>query len=155
MVRRSSVPPELKEAIPHKDFCLVCGSVEKLTVDHIVPVSKGGAEKSKRNLMILCSDCNKYKADLEPLVWLEKLQTFDSLKENYCPLRWLVLRTYVYRALKAHAERPHRVFLEQERRKAKEQSIPFVPPVYIPVVTVEMSLLLKKHANPFFHPVEA
>lgn len=40
--------------------CLVCGS-PKITRDHVIPVSKGGAHAAN-NLQPLCDGCNKKKA---------------------------------------------------------------------------------------------
>lgn len=42
------------------EFCAKCGSVEKLTVDHITPLSRGG-DNSLENLQILCLVCNSKK----------------------------------------------------------------------------------------------
>lgn len=42
--------------------CRRCGSGDWLTLDHIVPRSKGGSN-SPDNLQTLCSDCNYEKAD--------------------------------------------------------------------------------------------
>lgn len=48
-------------------FCFLClrqaedlGSKETLTIDHIVPLAKGGEDKLE-NLQILCSACHKLK----------------------------------------------------------------------------------------------
>jgi 5-methylcytosine-specific restriction endonuclease McrA len=43
--------------------CKNCGSVEKLEIDHIVPVILGGTNKLE-NLQFLCSDCNGKKSDI-------------------------------------------------------------------------------------------
>ena len=40
--------------------CAYCGSTENLTLDHIVPLAKGGAH-SPDNLCVLCKSCNSSK----------------------------------------------------------------------------------------------
>jgi 5-methylcytosine-specific restriction endonuclease McrA len=40
--------------------CLKCGSESKLTIDHVVPISKGGSNDFS-NLQILCEKCNSLK----------------------------------------------------------------------------------------------
>jgi 5-methylcytosine-specific restriction endonuclease McrA len=42
--------------------CKKCGSKENLTVDHIIPLSKGGTN-DWNNLQTLCFKCNHLKAD--------------------------------------------------------------------------------------------
>jgi len=42
--------------------CLKCGATEKITLDHIVPVSKGGLTTFD-NLQVLCASCNSSKSD--------------------------------------------------------------------------------------------
>lgn len=42
--------------------CACCGSKKNLTIDHILPVSKGGKTEAG-NLQILCGECNNIKAD--------------------------------------------------------------------------------------------
>lgn len=43
-------------------FCVKCGSVQQLTVDHIVPLARGGGNELD-NLQILCKSCNSSKRD--------------------------------------------------------------------------------------------
>lgn len=40
--------------------CVVCGSTESLTADHIVPVAKGGTNDLD-NLQTMCEPCNTFK----------------------------------------------------------------------------------------------
>lgn len=42
------------------DSCLCCGSKEKLELDHVKPLSRGGSN-DEDNFQILCSHCNKKK----------------------------------------------------------------------------------------------
>ena len=45
--------------------CVYCGSKRNLTVDHIIPKSKGG-ENTWLNLTTCCSSCNRKKGDRTP-----------------------------------------------------------------------------------------
>ena len=49
---------ELLKKAKHK--CQACSSMEKLEVDHILPISKGGDGRIE-NLQILCRSCNRKK----------------------------------------------------------------------------------------------
>ena len=39
------------------EICLACGSTEAITIDHIIPLSKGGGSQMD-NLQLLCKSCN-------------------------------------------------------------------------------------------------
>jgi hypothetical protein len=45
--------------------CVYCGSKKNLTIDHIIPKSKGG-ENTWLNLVTSCSSCNRLKGDRTP-----------------------------------------------------------------------------------------
>jgi len=62
--RGRSTPVELREAVYSRDGnkCVACGAVKDLTLDHIVPLSKGGPT-TFNNLQTLCGNCNGAKAD--------------------------------------------------------------------------------------------
>jgi 5-methylcytosine-specific restriction endonuclease McrA len=51
--------------------CAYCKKKKKLTVDHIVPLAKGGAN-SIRNIQFLCKPCNSSKCDSDPIEWAQK-----------------------------------------------------------------------------------
>lgn len=54
---------DLKAISPHLNFYAVKHGREILmTVDHIIPVSKGGTD-AWENLQTMCQDCNRRKAD--------------------------------------------------------------------------------------------
>jgi len=58
-----------------KGVCYYCGSQitpKELTMDHIVPVSRGG-RSTKGNLVPCCKDCNNKKKHLLPMEWDEYL----------------------------------------------------------------------------------
>lgn len=59
-----------------KGVCHYCGqSVEpkELTLDHVVPVARGG-RSTKGNCVPACKDCNNQKKNLLPMEWDEHLQ---------------------------------------------------------------------------------
>ncbi len=45
--------------------CLYCGSREKLTIDHVIPKSRGG-DDSWENLVSACTGCNHRKGNRTP-----------------------------------------------------------------------------------------
>jgi 5-methylcytosine-specific restriction endonuclease McrA len=52
-----------------KNRCADCRRsfpVDQLTIDHIIPISKGGGVKSK-NLQAMCQPCNVAKGDRFPI----------------------------------------------------------------------------------------
>jgi 5-methylcytosine-specific restriction endonuclease McrA len=60
--RLRKFPKKQKNRIMSRDGrkCKICGCYEDLTIDHIVPVSKGGSNRDN-NLMTLCLTCNQRK----------------------------------------------------------------------------------------------
>ncbi|MBA7697085.1 hypothetical protein ES703_105743 [subsurface metagenome] len=65
---RHRIPPELKTEVFHRDdfTCQYCGSKfasSKLTIDHLVPVSRGGLDEIV-NYITSCLPCNQRKTNL-------------------------------------------------------------------------------------------
>ena len=64
--KRNLAPGNITKAIKeqlyrsHHYTCKYCGSSEKLSIDHITPLSKGGTSK-KENLQVLCDRCHHNK----------------------------------------------------------------------------------------------
>jgi hypothetical protein len=54
--------PKLRQRIFTRDggLCLLCGSVEDLAIDHVIPVLHGGGNE-ETNLQTLCRPCNSRK----------------------------------------------------------------------------------------------
>ena len=48
--------------------CVYCGSTEDLTLDHVIPQSRGGSDKAE-NLVTCCFSCNSSKGARTPEEW--------------------------------------------------------------------------------------
>lgn len=61
-LRRPSIPQWMREKVYARDgyACLHCGSRDRLSIDHIIPWSKGGAHHDG-NFQTLCMPCNMAK----------------------------------------------------------------------------------------------
>lgn len=47
--------------------CAFCGTTKGLTLDHIVPKSKGGSKRNPQNHQLLCRRCNRFKGNMDDL----------------------------------------------------------------------------------------
>lgn len=60
--------------------CYYCGKVvahHELTMDHLVPLARGG-RSTKDNLVPSCKDCNNRKKNMLSVEWEEYLQGLDK-----------------------------------------------------------------------------
>lgn len=59
---RTNIPKEIKLEVLERDNyqCKYCRSSNKLEIDHIIPVAKGG-DNNIHNLQVLCQHCNRTK----------------------------------------------------------------------------------------------
>ena len=60
--------------------CYFCGKnvgPQELTMDHIVPVIRGG-RSTKSNIVPACKDCNSKKKHMLPLEWEEYLSSLST-----------------------------------------------------------------------------
>jgi 5-methylcytosine-specific restriction endonuclease McrA len=60
-----------KIAAAQKGRCAVCKKRAKLTIDHIVPLSKGGSNWPS-NLQMTCMSCNCRKNDKDPIAFMRE-----------------------------------------------------------------------------------
>lgn len=60
--RGPAVPKSTREGVFERDdsTCQHCGTTEELSIDHIVPRSRGGSNE-RGNLQVLCRRCNTSK----------------------------------------------------------------------------------------------
>jgi 5-methylcytosine-specific restriction endonuclease McrA len=68
---------QIREKWEHK--CAYCGSEEKLTIDHIVPQSKGGMDFTK-NVVCCCHSCNQDKGHTPWEDWYFSQEFFSTEK---------------------------------------------------------------------------
>ena len=63
-----------------KGVCHYCGGVtaaKDLTMDHVVPLMRGG-KSSKANLVASCKDCNNKKKTMLPIEWDDYMTTLEK-----------------------------------------------------------------------------
>ena len=53
-------------------MCQYCGSIKNLTIDHVIPRSKGGQD-TWENMVVACMPCNTHKGDKTPEEWGKQL----------------------------------------------------------------------------------
>jgi 5-methylcytosine-specific restriction endonuclease McrA len=58
--RNSLTAGEISWLFENFPFCIYCEATENLTIDHVVPISKGG-ENTLENVVPACSSCNNQK----------------------------------------------------------------------------------------------
>ena len=74
---------EIREKWEHQ--CAYCGSEDNLTIDHVVPQSKGGMDFTK-NVVCCCHDCNQSKGHEHWKLWYVQQdfyseERFDKIEE--------------------------------------------------------------------------
>jgi 5-methylcytosine-specific restriction endonuclease McrA len=62
-------------------YCRQSFSAKELTMDHIVPLARGG-QSTKSNIVPCCKSCNTQKKYLLPVEWDEHLQRIRNEKTS-------------------------------------------------------------------------
>lgn len=80
--RPSDARREWREMIKDKwdNKCAYCGSTENLTIDHIIPRSKGGSNLAT-NVLCSCKECNNDKGRDDVWEWYSKQEFFTRERE--------------------------------------------------------------------------
>lgn len=76
---------EIKEKWNNK--CAYCDSEEKLTIDHIIPQSKGGCDFTY-NVVSCCENCNKSKSHEYWETWFKR-QNFFTPEKRSAIMEWM------------------------------------------------------------------
>lgn len=75
--------------------CAYCGQwQEKLTIDHIIPKSKGGPHFSRWNLTPACQKCNLSKTDLPVFEWWRPQQFWTEEREEILTA-WIFANSFI------------------------------------------------------------
>lgn len=77
--RRKHYSPKVRKMIYDKadGRCALCGrkiTLSEMTIDHIVPLDKNG-EDSINNLQSACLACNRFKANIRPDDFMDRITT--------------------------------------------------------------------------------
>lgn len=67
-----------------RGICYYCGhrfSSDELTMDHIIPIIRGG-RSTKNNIATACKDCNNKKKHMLPMEWEEYLANLASNEDS-------------------------------------------------------------------------
>lgn len=67
--------------------CVLCGReilLKDISIDHVIPLSMGGAD-SVENLQCTCAECNRFKANILPSDFTERISTifFYQMEKKY------------------------------------------------------------------------
>jgi len=66
IIYRTKVPFSKKNVMVRDGFtCQYCGALKELTIDHVIPVSRGGKSKFE-NCVTACKQCNNKKSNKLP-----------------------------------------------------------------------------------------
>ncbi len=74
--------------------CVYCHKrvkAEALTLDHVIPKSRGGTDKMK-NLVTACLECNSKKGAMDPKTWVTYLGATSENREQVGQVDGLVAR---------------------------------------------------------------
>jgi len=62
-------------------YCRLSFKPQDLTMDHVIPLARGGAS-TRENLVPCCKDCNNKKKNLLPAEWKEYMEKLGQKTDN-------------------------------------------------------------------------
>lgn len=86
-IPKRGMSPRLKALARDKMRCAYCGKINATTVDHVIPLSQGGALRDFLNVVAACEDCNQKKGGRTPeeahmrLLWQPYWLDFPTYKD--------------------------------------------------------------------------
>ena len=129
----------LKMTVPQA--CYYCGSVHRLSVDHLIPRIKDGPDEAD-NLIWACRACNSSKQGRDMLQWMQAKRMFPAV---------LLLRRYL-KIVARYCEQAH--LMEMGLREACTQNLQFdlaLLPYEYPALTNMTRWVYPQHAPESSH----
>lgn len=74
----TSLERDLFQSMMADPACLHCGSVERLTKDHLIPRSRGG-DGDAENIVTCCAACNSSRGNCDLMLWYRNRRRFPCL----------------------------------------------------------------------------
>jgi hypothetical protein len=87
---REPIPMSVRRGVWFRDgrCCQWCGAFDNLQLDHIVPWSNGGSDRSD-NLRLLCANCNETRSNRRTDIWTRVLPLAFECSRCARPERYL------------------------------------------------------------------
>lgn len=73
----SSLERDLFQAMLATPACMHCGAGGELTMDHLIPRSRGGGEDAE-NIVTCCKHCNSSRGDTDLMTWYRRRRLFPT-----------------------------------------------------------------------------
>lgn len=83
-MKKRSIYTNEREKLSGASKCAYCGSEAKLTLDHLLPKSRGGSD-SGDNLVYCCQKCNSSKHNKDYFEWVaeKRMPVLPEIAERY------------------------------------------------------------------------
>ncbi|MDR5655147.1 HNH endonuclease [Ruixingdingia sedimenti] len=110
----SSLERDLFQSFLVSPACMHCGSGLELTMDHLIPRSRGGGADAE-NIVTCCKHCNSARGNLDLMIWYRRRSQFPTL---------VLMRQYLKLC---HKYASTLQLLDVEVGEAQRRGLPFEP----------------------------